>query len=400
MLVTSCGGGGGNLGALDDDAGGSGGSSDSGGSGGCTYVLSEDISSPTTLVNTASYCDYELDGWVEVRSVLNIEPGVVVQAKADARIVVDGGEVQADGTAQNRIVFEGLSHVSGYWRGIDIIGGRASVFDHVDVKDAGQVCHISFCPDAGFIIDDISISITNTTVSNSYVHGMSIFDDVNLTAFSNNRFFGNVWAGLVIEAELVPILDSDSDYLGVGDENGQPFVRISSGRQERGEVFRWKSLNAPYFIGSYFYVEGGILYLEPGVEIVFGEDAWLNVEGNGVIQSMGTEGSPNLFRGLVEQPGYWDGIELYDSPWPENTFSYTTISHTGSLENLSSTYAALRLEESQVTLIRSRFVDNDQWGIWCNEDRHPYEPSIIYDGLGNQFVRNRAGDYSANCRIR
>jgi len=274
--------------------------------GDCTYTLSSDITSPTNLENTAAYCDYELSGWVEVRSLLTIEPGVVVRAGPDSRIVVEGGEIQAVGTAQNRIVFEGASHVQGYWSGIAIRFGRPTVFDYVDIKDAGQVCSIIFCPDVGFIAEDVTLSFTNSSVSNSYVIGMSITDSVDLRAFSNNRFFGNASFGLAVYAEGIPLLDTASDYRGIGNENGVTGVAVGGYEQTSGGVFQWKKLNTPYLITGYFNVYGGILRLDPGVEILFGDGAWMTIEDNGVFQALGTAAEPVVLRGYQPEPGYWE----------------------------------------------------------------------------------------------
>ncbi len=180
-------------------------------SGDCRYVLNDDITSPTQLVNTDDNCDYLLDGWVEVSSLLQIEPGVVIRASADANLVIDGGEISAVGNAQQRIVMEGLSHVSGFWEGIDVRSARNAVFDYFDIRDAGQVCAIIFCPDVGLMIDETRLSFTNSTVSNSYVIGMSITDEVEIDAFANNRFFANELYGLSVAGSNIPQLDQGSD---------------------------------------------------------------------------------------------------------------------------------------------------------------------------------------------
>ena len=73
--------------------------------------------------------------------------------------------------------------------------------------DAGQACFRKFCRDAGFRVNDVEVSITNSSVSNSAYGGMDIGSKVSLTAFSNNRFFGNRESGLSLHPELIPMLD-------------------------------------------------------------------------------------------------------------------------------------------------------------------------------------------------
>jgi len=346
--------------------------------GDCTYVLDSDITSATRLVNTANQCDYLITRWIEVRSLLEIEPGTVIRSNADERIRIEGGELRAIGTAEQRIVFEGITPVQGFWRGIDIDSARNVVMDYVDIKDAGQVCSTLFCPDVAFYVDNTKFSFTNSSLSNSYVHGMTISDGTLVEAFSNNRFFGNAFNGLNVPIEFVPMLDEASDYYGIERANGNPAVGILSGEQTSGNVFDWKALNAPYFVGGYFRVYGGILKLQPGVEIVFGNEAWMTIEDNGVIQALGTATEPVILRGGQALPGYWDGIRMSDTNFDTSVLQHTVISHSGNTDNLLSAFAGLRMDEAKITL---------------------RDASVIYDGGGNQFTNNASGSFPRNCSI-
>lgn len=368
--------------------------------GACRYVLEDDITSPTRLINTDANCDYLLDGWVEVSSLLQIEPGVVVRATADARLVIEGGELSAIGTAQQRIVMEGLSHVSGFWRGINVNSARNVAFDFFDMRDGGQVCSILFCPDVGLMVDNTRLSFTHSSVSNSYVIGMSITGDVEIDAFANNRFFGNSLHGLAVDGNNIPGLDENSDYRGIGDENGIVGVGVHSGDQTRGEIFQWKKINAPYLINGYYNVSGGTLLLDPGVELAFDEGAWFVVEGNGVFKALGTAAEPIIIRGQQARPGYWDGIRFEESPWDSNILEHVVLSHSGNTEGLLSAYAAINLDESHVSVSNTTFKDNSRWAIVCNEPDYPYEPSVITDGGGNTFSNNESGDIDSDCTVR
>jgi len=366
--------------------------------GDCTTVLRQNITSPTSLVNGSAYCDYQLERTVYVRSMLTIEPGVVIRAKADVRLILDGGEISAIGAPDERITFEGLAPVQGYWRGIHVQGGRGLTMDYVDIKDAGQVCTRLFCPDVGVYVENTVLSFTNSSVSNSYVHGMSISDGTAVRAFANNRFYGNSLNGLNVEIELVPTLDTASDYGGVDEPNGVSGVGVISGAQERGEVFVWKDINAPYFISGYLNVEGGIMRLDPGVELVFDAEAWMTVTGNGVFQALGTAARPIVIRGRQARPGYWDGIRIYDTSFSSSKLQHTTISHTGNTEGLLSAYAAVRLDEADITMGHTTFSDNARWGIYCTEPDYVTRASVIVNEGGNQFFNNGSGTL-VNCSI-
>ena len=344
-------------------------------SGACALTLSDDVTVPTTLVKSAAACDYLIEGYIRISSTLVIEPGVVIQAVQDTSVAVDGGQIIAAGTPDARITIEGLNHAPGYWDGIQFFEGRESTFEYVDIKDAGQECGGLFCDAGGLVLKNVTVSLANSTVSNSYVDGLHVSSDVLFTRFEDNRFYGNTLAGILISGNEVHTLDAASDYAGGAEPNGMPYVYLRSSEQTAGEEFRWKKLNAPYLIGGYFRVYGGKLILEPGVEIVFGEAAWMTVQGNGVLQAVGSAAEPITFKGLVEQPGYWDGITFDKSPWEENRLEYVQMRHSGNLEGTSSALGAVRLQYgSSVYLGNSVIADNSEFGISCYNFDPPTTP--------------------------
>ncbi|MCA9837853.1 MAG: hypothetical protein KC422_13125 [Trueperaceae bacterium] len=364
----------------------------------CTYILAENITVPSLLVNTPSTCDYILEGYVKVSSTLTIEPGVLIKARQDAILWIDGGQIIANGTANAPITMEGLNHISGYWEGIRFAEGRESSFDHFHLKDAGQVCTSLWCPDAGFILDDVTVSFSNSSVSNSYVHGFHATGDVLFKRFENNSFYGNVWAGVVMDANYLEFLDSASDYKGETSPNGTPYVLVANGSLETGDTRTWKNLNVPYLIGGYLNIEGGIVIIEPGTTVVFGEGSWMDVEGNGELRAIGTPDKRITFKGKVEKPGYWDGIKFRDSDWDTNEFSYVDFMHSGNTDSLLSSYGAVRMVyTSSLKINHSHFADNAEFAVACDE-------SDAYDQVTlklseNSFNNNAAGDIDADCRV-
>ena len=368
-------------------------------SGACAVTISDDISVPTTFSKTGAACDYLLQGFIEVTSTLTIEPGVVIQAAQDTTLWVEGGQILAVGTPQQRITLAGLNPIAGYWSGINFIEGRESRFEYVDIRDAGQVCTIyGDCPDAALVLEDVTVSLANSTVSNSYVNGLHATEDVLFTKFENNRFYNNIWAGVFISGNYVPLLDVASDYTGGAEPNGTPYVLVGSGRQSEGKEFRWKKLNAPYLIRDEFSfgAYGGTLIIDPGVEIVFGEGSGLTVDGNAVLKAIGTAAAPIIFRGLVEQPGHWDGLTIWDSPWESNELSYVQIRHSGSTDGVDPYGAVVLRYDSRVNINNSVISDNAQYGVTCDGNSTVGIPVLVL-GPGNTFSSNSSGDVSPNC---
>jgi hypothetical protein len=367
--------------------------------GACSQELDSDITIPTVLTNGPAECDYRLVRNIEVNSLLSIEPGVVVRADADSGINVAGGEIQSVGTSTERITFEGMNHLPGYWDGIDFDRGRASRFESTDIADAGQECPIVFCADGAVIFDEVTISFVDSSVSNSYVFGMIISEDVLIEEFSNNRFFDNVYAGLAVDARHVPSLDSASNYSGGDQPNGSPYVDVSGRDLGEGVLHRWKALEAPYLISPFLTYTGGTLLLEPGVEMVFGEDAWLEIEGNATLTAVGTAEQPIVFRGLRDEPGYWDTVRFDESPWDTNVFDHAEFRNSGNTDGLVSGFGAIYLNgDSQVAIGNTAFVDNDRWAVNCSNS--DFDETVVVLGPGNTFTNNATGDIDTECIVR
>lgn len=117
------------------------------GGGQCAAIVRADVTVPTRAVNGPSACDYLVDGMVNIRSTLTIEPGAVIRFTKDSSLRIEGGELIAIGTPNARITLEGQSPIQGFWDGITLSSQAGRVdLQYVDLKDAGQTCTIPYCP--------------------------------------------------------------------------------------------------------------------------------------------------------------------------------------------------------------------------------------------------------------
>ena len=315
----------------------------------CANVLRGSIDLPTTLVNTDANCDYLLEGELDVNSTLTIEAGVKVVATRSSSIDVREADLIAVGTPDKRIVFEGQEHLSGYWGGVALRDARPSRIGYVDIKDAGQS---SSNATGGLLLRDVVISIENTSVSNSFVDGVYIDDDVELTSFTNNRFYGNAFSGLTVDgAENIPMLDKASDYLGLEEPNGRPYINLFGvflGSFQTSEQ-SWKKLNAPYYVSSEMRLSNVILRLEPGVEVIFEDrssDAQF-ISSAGLI-AVGTADEPIIFRGAKAELDAWLGLEFRTTT--TSVFEHTEIRDARRAIHLSgNSGSSARLSNSRIT---------------------------------------------------
>jgi hypothetical protein len=394
LLVAGCGGGGGGGDPPDGSEpppGGGGG----GNTGPCAVTISEAITVPTRLSDTGAACDYLMKNVVlTISSTLTIDPGVVIKAAKDTSLDVDGGEIIAVGRADARITLQGESAIQGFWSGISLSTSAGRVqLEYVDISDAGQVCTIEFCPDAALVsFGGGQLTLTNSTISNSYVNGATL--GLELVAFANNRFFNNRWAGLVIDADKVSLLDPASDYTGGDAPNGSPFVTVSVGSTV-AHAATWPKLGAPYLISGYVNVEA-LLTIAPGVTLMFdssgeGDGAWMSIEPGGSIQAIGTPDEHIVF---TRAPGvqYWGGLNfgVYNDS-TDNRFEHVDMSYGG--DNEAVAFGMLSLDTAQVHVANSSFQNSARWGIDC------YSAGYLVLGPGNSFAGNAVGDVRPDCGV-
>lgn len=365
----------------------------------CTYALNANITVPTRLVNTDSSCDYFLEGSVRVTSNLIIDPGVRIVVGQDSEIILEGGEIHAVGTEDQRITFESENNIAGFWYGIRLYEGRESEFRYVDIKDAGEVCHTLFCPDISLLLDNVVVSLTHSTVSNSYSRGLVVFTQARFKEFSNNRFYGNAWNGIEVDISQIPSLDSNSDYAGGDQPNGTPYVMIS-GEQTEGEHFPWKKLNAPYYVPSQIVISGGYTTIAPGIEVLFGYQATLRIEGNGELNATGNVSSPIIFRGLEDVFGYWVGIEFDESASSRNEFTNVEIHHAGEKQSIIALPSAIYLTASNLRMNNLKVTQTNGWAISCSEGDNFFTPWSYLSVSGIiEFTGNSVDLISNNCVV-
>jgi hypothetical protein len=367
-----------------------GGDTPGGGAGQCTYSWAEDITVPSRLVNSPAACDYLLEGNVDIKSLLEIEPGTVIKAAKDATIYVEGGDLIAVGTANARITLEGFSPLQGYWRGISISTEAGDIkLEYIDLKDAGQTCSTQGCRPAaikGF--GGGQVTLKNSSISNSYVNG-AILEEW-LVEFSNNRFYGNREHGLIIDADRVRLLDEASDYAGKDKANGNPGVELQGGT-EMTTADTWKKLNAPYVIESYVEILDE-LTLEPGVEIV-GDGGWIAFTDGGTLKAIGTAAQPIIMRGIRSGQGVWGGLQfsVYNNS-VGNRLEYVKLSDGGSGDSIVAD-GLITNYEAEIYIANSSFTNSSSWGISCNSSGE----ALVEVGPGNTFSDNAAGDIESFC---
>src|SRR5690554_4432710 len=169
----------------------------------CRVTVNRDLTVPTLLANGPEACDYWFPGTAgshtayRIASDVLIEPGTVLLFGQDTHLYVeDSGRLTAIGTEDERIVFQGAEPVHGYWYGICFEDSRESRLEFVDIRWGGKVWTSMGSNCRGGIAgawpgSTEPLHITNSTVSGSYVSGLSVHDLI-LGDFANNAFYNNL----------------------------------------------------------------------------------------------------------------------------------------------------------------------------------------------------------------
>jgi hypothetical protein len=120
----------------------------------------------------------------------------------------------------------------------------------------------------------------------------------------------------------------------------------------------------------------GALTISPGVVIVFGEHAGLDVEMGGSLSAVGTVTDSIYFRGQQRTPGYWYGL-TFDTNNPSNTLTYVEVSD-GGYSDFADVYV---YADAQLTLTHSTLRGSSTRGLFV-------EDSTLNSLESNRFVAN------------
>ncbi|MCR9161467.1 MAG: right-handed parallel beta-helix repeat-containing protein [Nannocystaceae bacterium] len=134
-----------------------------------------------------------------------IEPGVEIQVAQDVNINVEStGSVNAVGTSDAPIRIVGVEPLQGYWMGIEIHSVSASnVFDNVELRHGGSDgFNGSEDSDAILFIGgfggDGSVTLRNSTLSDSGGYGVSVWTDSSLLGCDGVTFTDNAKADVFV----------------------------------------------------------------------------------------------------------------------------------------------------------------------------------------------------------
>ena len=234
---------------------------------------------------------------------LIVEPGVTVQFLANSRLTASGS-LLAYGTPSQPITFTGVVTSPGSWVGIlgysPLITPAQISLDYVTLEYGGL---------SGYYGAQLSADHADLKVSHSLMRGSAgsgiFFQGIGDLTVHDTRFVDNALDAIrLVEAENGMSL---SNLTAAG--NGRDVVYLGSTTYVRGQQ-HWPAPGIPYLIDVVLgNLPGDSLTIDPGNELQFTSNGWLNIGGE--LKALGLPDEPITLTGQTKTPGAWNGLVIY-----------------------------------------------------------------------------------------
>ncbi|MEM9829460.1 MAG: PKD domain-containing protein [Bacteroidota bacterium] len=272
--------------------------------------------------------DYKVVADISVQEELIIAPGVKVIFEPNRGLTITGnsGALSAIGKADSLIVFTAEDSTNG-WDGIVFFNDNSqNEFNYADISYGGNTNFGSGVLPANIGVEaGDGVTITNSTISNSFNYGVYIESGGKLRAFTNNTVSDNNNNPVALPINQVGNLDNNSTYSGNTDNTVEILTTVLNEDEE--VLVPALSNNTSYFVSGRLDVDSG-LKIEAGASLEFDTDAFIEVsDGDGYLNAIGTEIDSIVFTAREQADG-WGGIVFFTAN-SRNSLAYTRVSYGG-----------------------------------------------------------------------
>jgi hypothetical protein len=158
-----------------------------------------------------------------------------------------------------------------------------------------------------------SLTVANSTISNSANMGLYAFDGSRLPGFVNNSFSNNGGAPIGLSLTAVSDLDGTTSFSGGSMPNGKKVARVVNFSRTTDPV-TMRKLDVPYAMSegsaSQVFMVDGALTLSAGVRLEFEANSGLIINETAQLTSAGTGTDRVVLTGRSPTPGFWKGVGL------------------------------------------------------------------------------------------
>ncbi|WP_353722015.1 right-handed parallel beta-helix repeat-containing protein [Dyadobacter sp. 676] len=357
-------------------------------------VIDANIRAKLTLndrIDNPAIPDYIVNANVSVNAELEIKPGVVIAFARDTRLEINdnGGILLAKGDSAKPIRFIGKEATKGFWSGVTFrSSSSANTLEYVQVLNAGSK-PLYATTKAGMAVlgSQAEVNIRHCLFEANAGYGLYIQQGVNLASFEKNNFKDNTEAGLLIGAENVKNLDTDSKFTNGNSRDVVEIFASSLPKNATAEVV-WKGFKdkTPYRILENVTSDANWKLL-PGVIIEVGRAGYINVD-DGYFNAVGTENNKIVIRGAENAAAYWKGLLCFSTS-DQNIIENAEVSGGGNIAIVSGKKANIAVYggQSRMTVRKSVISNSGGYGIFVN-----YQGTINADvETVNTFKDNAQG---------
>lgn len=293
-----------------------------GGGGGGTddaVVISDAINANTTWTNHSSGVDYIIEGYcyIEGNALLTIEPGTTIMfTGSNGTIVVEeNAGLRMVGTSDKPITLTGPTNNQnpGAWRSVEVKSKRNdNQFEYVNFINGGSSNEVVYV--------EGKLSMKHCSIVNSASNGAALGWDGVFTAFENNAIQKCAGYPITLNAHFkVNCLGTGNTYTN----NTKNMIIIDDyWFDEANATITFTNQAIPYYLPNGIHVGGNsIMKVNAGVEFVMAYGKEVAVDDDALIQVEGTSSQKVSFRGLNNENGYWEGLDI-DAERSTNGGSY------------------------------------------------------------------------------
>ncbi len=294
--------------------------------------------------------------------------------------VYDDGSLTIEGTASAPVIIRGFEAIAGYWRGIHLeTNSLSNYISYAQISEAGSNYVYCCSAAASIYFKDGQASLSNTTISNGGAYGIYAAANFNFEVFQENTVTGHQDYPMYIAAERIGELDGmGSSYTG----NDQDYLGIIENSQVDQYIY-WPALDVPYRMESVLDITDRI-DIQAGTELVFEEGAGLGVYDSGILNAVGSSSDNIVFRGLMDEQGYWRGIHI-ETNSSSNILDYVSLLNAGSnYVYCCNAKASLYVKSAKLTVSNSYVADSGGCGIYLTSGSD-------FTESGNTFSNNVDG---------
>jgi len=349
------------------------------------YVGATTISQNTSLsgcwlVNNYFYIN---GGSGNPSALLTIQPGTTMIFGSSAGLnIQSNGAMSAIGTQQLPILFTAAVKAPNMWKGVQYTfsGDARNELAFVTIEYAGLPVNGS--GNLMAIGLPTQLKVRDSVLRNGGNYGFDFDSSAVVTQFARNTMTGNLAGPGRLYSENVKNLDSASHYSGNGNGGDLDYVEVLASQYVTTNA-TWPTIDVPYYINGYLYIDTGNLNLSPGSVFLFDSNGGMNIKTQGSLNASGSAQQKILFTRRYPTINAWRGIQYTFSPSANNKLNHVIVEYGAGGSGTNGFGGVMAFgQNATLSIDNSTISDSINYGVTFEYD------SVITSFTNNIITRN------------